>query len=1244
MGDYYNYPTGVDDGGGGSWEPLSTIGTYETFGTAGAPGEFFQQPSGQQPQMMADQGKNYGHNRNSLRRKQIEQQQQQQVAIDLNQYYSAPVNHAYQNGNGYGGNDDFTYRDGSVVTYETPKPQQGWDSNTNFGQSTLGTFGTRQSQPQLPPIDSTIMTYDGTMMGQGQGQMLAPPPRPDPLAFQGATEEQIRQYRLQQQMEQQQGMEYSQRQWQYQQQQQQQLQQQRQNQKQLQDQRSGGTRTTAADEDDWDATVGSATGASPPEEDWAADDDGGGHGSLFLDDDDEATCAETVDGYGEDLPPTYPPVRTTRKSQTISSRLAAPIRNPPKVAPGRLFLRMPVPAQGEGHPDPSFRLGEFVISIELTELEGRLVERAKRKVERRARKEERRNPGYYDANGLSVYDSGDEMRPPVGGMLEQRDDVEADHRAMMKELWDERERRKREVPRLASLAVRYSPRSGRHEVKPKTIWSSAPGVNFVGAASLSSVDISNDGTVSENFQRVYDIQTIDAVRRGPSDVVTILGQLGHAIIDGGLPEDSPCYALSFRLVPNEPRALSFSLRVEGGEIMEIGRAAIARQEGGEEHPPCPGRFYDFSANSAQIFLDSPAREAYYGLGARTSRPDLRGLEVTVCHPSYGGGAGSGSNGRPPYSEKQTANPSAIPHCVSSSGVSLHLSNGEPTIFDFASPGWRSVRTPCSVLAGTFLAADSIFHAMELHTAMVGRTRPPPGWTQRNGVIAGVQGGTAAVRDVCRTLFKYRCPVAGVLVRDWTGIKTVEGGACGTNPSWYNYVLEREHYTGWGPLVDSLERRGINVGISVSPYLEEIPPVLRSGRRYLFGEAGEDCFVKKEVVRRDGKDGAPVVATALHNQFKKTKCGVLDPTRHEAAAWFKQVLREEVLQYAGASFWLADLSAGGPPVDGAYASDPHDGHGLPFHNAYAEEWSRLNREAVAEAGRDGDGFVVVNAAYGSAAKHAGCTSLGDHVPCFRRDGGGILRAVLNGIVNGGFSGLTHGHCAVCVSVPRGLSTAVGSDIDAKSREMICRWMEMTAFTTLFRTHDGDGGDAEAGGGKGRGKEGRLCAYYDPATVRALVRWSRVYIALAEYRTRLLNEASFRGWPVVRHPTLHFPHDENFFADEGGSGGNSASAMPAFMMGDLIYMAPVLRSGVVKKRVYLPEGAWIHLWTMEEVAGPHNIGKTVEVRAPLGEPPVFVRDHDDMRRFMATLQQKGIIKLGRVKGKKGRSLFSSWRRRE
>ena len=766
-----------------------------------------------------------------------------------------------------------------------------------------------------------------------------------------------------------------------------------------------------------------------------------------------------------------------------------------------------------------------------------------------------------------------------------------------------------------------------------------------------------------SYQRIYNIQTIDNVVVHDNEVITIVGQLSHCIEDdGSLPKDSPGYTLSFeKCSGGGKKGITFSLKVEGGEVVykkESSSNYNCRDDGGGRRQTSAAVVeYDYSVNSTQLYFESTCTSSYFGLGARFSQPNLKGLEVQVCHPtgitsnsscasgSSSSGVNGGSGTQQYYSPKSTYNSSTIPHFIHlQSNVSTHLHNVEPSIFDFTADNWYSIRTVCNVICGTFLVASSPLELCTLYTSPtassgtsasggVGRPKLLPNWVMKNGILVGLQGGTMAVQDVMKVLFRFKTNVAGVLIKDWTGSKcnqtssssssAANQGKChGNNPSWYNYVLERETYPQWQPFVDSLERRGISVGLYMTPYLEEIPMHLRSGRRYLFGEVnGNDYFVKKQLAVRNktkrnnkkDKQQATTTTTSMYSHFKNNKCGILDPTNYKATSWYKQVVKDEVYNYAGASFWLADMSMGGPSLDGLYTSGPaaaavaqahattpavpisscSSSAGLSYHNTYAEQWAKINRDAIKEAGREGDSFFIVNAAYGSAAKYASATSLGDHVANFHNEDGSILRSIIHGIVNGGLSGLTYGHCAVNMAVPRQLSNSLGQNIDTKSREMICRWFEFTAFTTIFRTHDGDASvmnhDNMMSSGNNKNGENMLSAYDDEVVLKSLARWSQVYVALAKYRLRLLNEASYRGYPVVRHPMLHFPNDDNFNGSTrgvviGSSGKKkkkvdedvAASTLSSFMMGDVIYVVPILKSGVVTSRVYLPEGGWIHLW--------------------------------------------------------------------
>ena len=77
----------------------------------------------------------------------------------------------------------------------------------------------------------------------------------------------------------------------------------------------------------------------------------------------------------------------------------------------------------------------------------------------------------------------------------------------------------------------------------------------------------------------------------------------------------------------------------------------------------------------------------------------------------------------------------------------------------------------------------------------------------------------------------------------------------------------------------------------------------------------------------------------------------------------------------------------------------------------------------------------------------------------------------------------------------------------------------------------------------------------------------------------------------------------------------------MLGPDVLVAPVLEPGQTTQRLYLPRGAWVHLWTGEQfdVNGP---GQWLTIGAALGAPPVFWKaDSSEMRNFVALLNSHG-----------------------
>ena len=71
--------------------------------------------------------------------------------------------------------------------------------------------------------------------------------------------------------------------------------------------------------------------------------------------------------------------------------------------------------------------------------------------------------------------------------------------------------------------------------------------------------------------------------------------------------------------------------------------------------------------------------------------------------------------------------------------------------------------------------------------------------------------------------------------------------------------------------------------------------------------------------------------------------------------------------------------------------------------------------------------------------------------------------------------------------------------------------------------------------------------------------------------------------------------------------------SYLLGEELLVAPVVKSGEQTRRVYLPRGAWVHLWSGERFTGGE-----ITVEAPMGKIPVFYREgceHEALFRILA-----------------------------
>jgi alpha-glucosidase len=156
----------------------------------------------------------------------------------------------------------------------------------------------------------------------------------------------------------------------------------------------------------------------------------------------------------------------------------------------------------------------------------------------------------------------------------------------------------------------------------------------------------------------------------------------------------------------------------------------------------------------------------------------------------------------------------------------------------------------------------------------------------------------------------------------------------------------------------------------------------------------------------------------------------------------------------------------------------------------------------------------------------------------------------------------------------------------------RWAEMTAFTPVMRTHEGNRPDDN------------LQVDSNAELLAHFAAMSRVHAALAPYVRSICDEAATTGLPAQRPLFLHYSGDDAYL-----------TCQDQYLYGRDLLVAPIITEGASEREVLLPGGEeWIHVWTGQTYSGGRHV-----VSAPFGSPPVFARADSPFTALFAALKE-------------------------
>jgi alpha-glucosidase len=662
-----------------------------------------------------------------------------------------------------------------------------------------------------------------------------------------------------------------------------------------------------------------------------------------------------------------------------------------------------------------------------------------------------------------------------------------------------------------------------HRSQPdKVQWASIPGESFL-HASLGSEEFSETrGSyfIRNKIRKRFTIQRIDDMKSSS----------GGLAITGKLTGDRNRTAVAFELAFEEldDRTLSF----RGSTDSEV--------------------------NNNRLYLTyaTHAGEQFFGFGTQYSHFNLKGRRVPVLVSEQGIGRGaqpltflvdlvarSGGKWYTSYAP--------VPYYMTSDMRSLYLASYEYSVFDLRKRNKVQLTVLSNEIDGRILVADSPAGILELYTGHTGRMPALPDWIN-NGAVVGMQGGTEKVYEVWSALRSADVPVAAFWLQDWVGQRTTSFG----KQLWWNWTLDQEHYYDWDKLITDLHKDSIRVMGYINPYLADISEKGGTERDLLREAREKDLLVKN------------MAGEVIMVQITSFSAAILDLSKPTAREWVKEIIREEMLSI-GLSGWMADFGEA-LPMDAELGNIDAKS----YHNRYPEVWSAVNADA-AEADSTGEIVYFSRSGYTRSPGVNRLFWLGDQMTAWDRHDG--IKTAVTGLLSSGISGFSLNHSDI-----GGYTAITDRPLHiVREKELLLRWIELNAFTAVFRSHEGNRPDVNAQ------------LYSDAETIAQFARFAGIYQRLAPYRSALMEEAAATGMPVVRHPFLHYWEDKVFHS----------MSFEQFMLGPDIMVCPVLDKGKTNVQAYLPAGIWHRAFSGGQF---ESAGQYFEVDAPVGQPAVFYKE--------------------------------------
>jgi alpha-glucosidase len=617
--------------------------------------------------------------------------------------------------------------------------------------------------------------------------------------------------------------------------------------------------------------------------------------------------------------------------------------------------------------------------------------------------------------------------------------------------------------------------------------------------------------------------------------------------DGRLPEDASWAVLEAArtsVVPVEPLADPRGAAFRTGAVVvraerEPLRLVVEDLDGRVISADAPDGGLELRAEGFTLRKALADDTRCFGLGDKTGPLDRRGQAFQLWNADA-------------YAFQESTDPlyKAIPFVITtapdgaSSGV--FLDNSFRTAFDFGrvEPGVMAIRAEGGPIDGYLLAGPHPKAVVEAWAWLTGPSPLPPLWTLGFQQSRYSYMADAEVRAVAARLRAEAIPADALYLDiDYQDRNRP-------------FTVDAKAFPDLEGLVRDLDAMGLKVVAITDLHIAEAPG--QGYAPYDQGKAGGHFLTLP--------DGADYVGEVWPGPSVFP-----DFTRAKTRAWWGGLFSD--FAAAGvAGFWndmnepavFKTASRTMPPevvhrID-EEGFEPRAAAHAEVHNLYGMQNSRATFEGLLGLDPDRRPFVLTRASYAGGHRYA-ATWTGDNSSTWNH-----LRLSVPQLLNLGLSGFAHA------------GADVGGFVGAPSPELLTRWIQLAAFTPLFRDHTDKGTPPQ-----------EPWVHGEPHTTlrrRAVEERYR----LMPYLYALADEAARTGLPLMRPVFLEFPGTLAEPRDPGAQ----------FMLGPHLLIAPEpFGEQPAAFEVRLPGPGWFDLWT------GRRVGAAVTEQPALERLPVFVR---------------------------------------